>query len=191
MAHLKWPFKCTTFPSFNSTYQICSTSYCHSRASLAAILSLSIFFFKHQGPDCITRAQKNHLPGRGNVTIMDQASIASPEVTSGPGYGVTFTTYLHSISWVLRKAISLRTGTGNLFDKTLLVSTPSLGEGHVRISICVPKTHNNDSAPKKMVLVAEGGGFVLGQPTDGEHIDRQLSDRVSLVNQSIVIQCVK
>lgn len=114
---------------------------------------------------------------------MLQSSVQPPQVQStGPGYGLGYTCYLHSMSWVLRKGVAAFTGTGALFDKTLAVPTPGLGEGHVRISVCLPESANlypkSVCGPLPLILVAEGGGFVLGQPTDGEHIDRMLSDKV-------------
>lgn len=110
-----------------------------------------------------------------------QASIQAPEVTAGPGYSFLYALYLHSSAWLLRKAVAFWVDTTNLFDKTLSLPTPGLGGGHVRISVCVPKGRGTDNVPKGLLLVAEGGGFVLGQPADGEHIDRRLSDSVSSV----------
>ncbi|KAH6682147.1 alpha/beta hydrolase fold-domain-containing protein [Plectosphaerella plurivora] len=78
------------------------------------------------------------------------------------------------------------TGKGDLFDKCVTVEIPKLGEGHVRVSICVPRvTEEQDTASKPLILVAEGGGFVLGQPSDGETNDRMLSDAVNAVVVSV------
>ncbi|OJJ01770.1 hypothetical protein ASPVEDRAFT_83298 [Aspergillus versicolor CBS 583.65] len=76
-------------------------------------------------------------------------------------------------------------GTGDLFDKSLYVSTPGLGEGHVQVSVCVPNGPSASDGPKPLVLVMEGGGFVLGQPNDGEHVVRSLSDTVDAVVVSV------
>lgn len=114
---------------------------------------------------------------------MYQVSIRAPQVTTtGPKYSFPYAMYLHSSAWLLRKAVATFTGTGELFDKTLHVDTPGLGEGYVTISVCLPKTRSNEDpgSAKPLLLVAEGGGFVLGQPTDGEHIVRRLSDKVTL-----------
>lgn len=106
----------------------------------------------------------------------------APQIkTDGAAYGFLYTCYLHSVSWLLRKSVAAMTGTGDLFDKQFTVPTPGLGEGKVRISVCLPKTpliREQGCSPVPVVLVAEGGGFVLGQPSDGEHIDRMLSDEV-------------
>lgn len=127
---------------------------------------------------------------------MYQASIRAPQVTTtGPKYSFPYVLYLHSSTWLLRKAVASLTGTGELFDKTLHVDTPGLGEGRVTISVCLPKTHSNEDlgSAKPLLLVAEGGGFVLGQPTDGEHIVRRLSDKVTLsprpLRRSVLNRC--
>lgn len=62
---------------------------------------------------------------------------------------------------------------------------PKLGEGHLRVSICVPRSPAElDAGVRPLILVAEGGGFVLGQPTDGESNDRILRDSVSLYSRA-------
>lgn len=114
---------------------------------------------------------------------MDQKSVQAPKgVSVGPSYGLAYTCYIHTMSWVLRKGLATMTGNGALFDKQLTVPTPGLGEGHVRISVCLPRSkdpaNEQQRAPMPVILVAEGGGFVLGQPSDGEDIDRMLSDEV-------------
>ncbi|GJC86496.1 arylesterase [Colletotrichum liriopes] len=116
---------------------------------------------------------------------MEQTVVQQPQVTTGPGYSLTYSLYLHSLSWVLRKVVTLNTGSGALFDKTLTVTTPGLGEGHVRVSVCLPKGFDDSRTRMPLLLVAEGGGFILGQPSDGEHIDRRLSDRTGAVVVSV------
>lgn len=109
---------------------------------------------------------------------MDQNTIKPPVVTTAAGYSLPYTLYLHSTAWLLRNLVALMSGTGDLFDKNLYVDTPGLGEGHVKVSICIPNGPSAREGPKPLVLVMEGGGFVLGQPSDGEHIVRPLSDTV-------------
>jgi acetyl esterase len=74
------------------------------------------------------------------------------------------------------------TGPYGIFDQTLSVETPGLGEGHVHISVCLPRAASVatelEREARPLILVIEGGGFVLGQPSDGGHIDRMLCDRV-------------
>lgn len=110
---------------------------------------------------------------------MDQTFIHPPEVNSGPGYCISYNLYLHCTAWALRKAVASVTGTGELYDRLLSVSTPGLGEGKVDISVCTPKDHNISQGPLPLLMNIQGGGFILGQPTDGEHIDRSVCDEVS------------
>ena len=110
-----------------------------------------------------------------------QSNIPAPEVQDIKGYGLAYSTYLHSTAWLLRKAVQQFSGNGATIDKFIQVITPGLGEGHVRVAVCLPKGYSESDAerrPLPLLLVAEGGGFVLGQPTDGEHIIRPLSDDV-------------
>lgn len=109
---------------------------------------------------------------------MDQSKIPPPVATTAAGYSLPYTLYLHSSAWLLRKLVALMSGTGDLFDKNLYVDTPGLGEGRVSLSICIPNGPSVSEDPKPLVLVTEGGGFVLGQPSDGEHVVRPLSDTV-------------
>ncbi|CAH0039574.1 unnamed protein product [Clonostachys solani] len=108
-----------------------------------------------------------------------------PEVMIGTGYGPLYALYLHASSWVLRQAVAAQTSSGALFDKVLTVETAGLGEGRVKISVCLPPKEGGNRGPKPLLLVAEGGGFVLGQPADGEHIDRSISDKAGLVVISV------
>lgn len=109
---------------------------------------------------------------------MDQESVPSPEVTNGAGHSKPYAVYLHSTAWVLRKAVAWVSGTGKLFDKTVHIPTPGLGEGKVSVAVCIPQNQESPRNAYPLLLVAQGGGFVLGQPSDGEHIDRSLSDKV-------------
>ncbi|EUC47350.1 hypothetical protein COCMIDRAFT_90224 [Bipolaris oryzae ATCC 44560] len=100
----------------------------------------------------------------------------APQVTSGPGYSYAYSLYLHTAAWILRKAVASMTGTGARFDAQIAVPTPGLGEGSVRCSLCLPpegKLREGSQLP--LILVFEGGGFVLGQPSDGEDITRYVS----------------
>lgn len=111
---------------------------------------------------------------------MDQTDITKPSVQNGPGYSFAYSSYIHTTAWVLRKLVALMTGDGTLFDETFTVETPGLGEGKVSCSVCIPKnTDSMKDVAMPLLIVLEGGGFVLGQPSDGERFDRMLSDRVS------------
>jgi hypothetical protein len=112
-----------------------------------------------------------------------------PEVTTGTGYGRLYALYLHTSSWVLRQAVAAQTSSGALFDKVLTVETAGLGEGRVKISVCLPPNEGDNRSPKPLLLVAEGGGFVLGQPANGEHIDRSISDKVRHFASKESLEC--
>jgi hypothetical protein len=125
------------------------------------------------------RLDQRHTP---DIMSESQDKIAPPTVTAVQGYGLGYSLYLHSTAWLLRKAVQQVSGNGATIDKFINVDTPGLGEGHVKVAICIPEGHKKEdshSKPFPLLLVAEGGGFVLGQPTDGEHIIRPLSDDVS------------
>lgn len=111
---------------------------------------------------------------------MEQTDILSPEVTSGSGYGLFYTGYQHCAAALLRQVVSwLSPGTGLLFTREVIVETPGLGEGRVKCSVCLPdKTSGASNKTLPLILVFEGGGFILGQPKDGEHNSRILSDEV-------------
>lgn len=104
-----------------------------------------------------------------DVMSESQDGITLPKVSTVQGYGLGYSIYLYSTAWLLRKAVQQYRGSGATIDKFLSVDTPGLGEGHVKVGICIPKGHkksNSASRPLPLLLVAEGGGFVLSQPTD-------------------------
>ncbi|KAF9872442.1 hypothetical protein CkaCkLH20_09939 [Colletotrichum karsti] len=116
---------------------------------------------------------------------MLQEEIQPPVVSHGPGYGYLYSWYLHCTSAALRAVVASMSGTGALFDKIVSIPTPGLGDGQVTVSICLSRDGHGSRASAPLVLVAEGGGFVLGQPNDGEHILRPLADQVGAVIVSV------
>lgn len=58
------------------------------------------------------------------------------------------------------------------------METAGLGEGRVKISIYLLLKEGDNHGLKLLLLVTEGGGFILGQPADGEYIDRSISNKV-------------
>lgn len=114
---------------------------------------------------------------------MDQTAIRPPEVTSGPGYPFLYAVYLHATAAALRSVVSYINGRHDGFDRDLEIITPGLGPGKVKFSICLPpgyKETSRENNPVPLVLVLEGGGFVLGAPKDGKQNDRLMADKVSL-----------
>lgn len=110
---------------------------------------------------------------------MEQANVHPPEITKGPGYPIYYSMYLQGAAYLLRKATAWYTGTGEAFTYHGVVDTPNLGQGLAKYSACLPTGYIHDKKSLPLVLVIEGGGFVLGQPSDGERHDRLLSDKVS------------
>lgn len=110
---------------------------------------------------------------------MKQTEVPPPEISTGSGYPLYYSIYLHGTAYLLRKATAWYTGTGELFTKYGFVDTPGLGEGRVKFAWCLPEGHDQNMASLPLVLDIEGGGFVLGQPSDGERHNRFLCDKVS------------
>lgn len=112
---------------------------------------------------------------------MKQSDISAPVVTQGPDRPFWATLRLHVGSLILRNLVWLLTGDGNDYDEILYVPTPGLGDGRVRCVVCRPSrsagVSKGGQAP--LVLVLQGGGFILGQPEDGQKHDRKISDEVT------------
>jgi len=87
---------------------------------------------------------------------------------------------LHVGAAILRNLVWLMTGNGQDYDEKFYVPTPGLGAGRVRCAACRPSKAATASKeePLPLVLVLQGGGFVLGQPEDGQKHDRRISDEV-------------
>src|SRR3954453_22555488 len=98
---------------------------------------------------------------------MEQLKVQPPVVTYGKrGYSFPYAIYLHVTAALLRNLVSYTSGPHEGFDKDLFIDTPGLGNGKAKSFICLPD--NYDSKPKSVILVLEGGGFVLGEPKDGK-----------------------
>lgn len=114
---------------------------------------------------------------------MNLSTIQVPKVSDGVRYSRLYALYLHSTAALLRTAVSYFNGAHNGFDKDLVLNTPGLGNGTVSISVCLPPSYKDESVTKiqtssPLVLVLEGGGFVLGQPKDGKENDRLVANEV-------------
>ncbi|KAH8901735.1 alpha/beta-hydrolase [Thozetella sp. PMI_491] len=101
---------------------------------------------------------------------MKPGDIPLPVVTSGASYSAFYGLYLHSIAWLLRKLVAAMSGNGSNFDQQVEIATPDLGEGNIRLSICLPSTSRGQGEERPCILIFEGGGFILGQPNDGENL---------------------
>jgi len=113
---------------------------------------------------------------------MKQSAVTAPLVTSGPGLFAAFR--IHVLASLFRNYVWWLSGNGSDFDEVVYVDTPGLGSGRVRCAICYPA---NDTSLKScpLLLVFEGGGFILGQPEDGQRQDRRLADELGLVVISV------
>ncbi|PGH14608.1 hypothetical protein AJ79_02943 [Helicocarpus griseus UAMH5409] len=118
---------------------------------------------------------------------MESSKIPEPRVSKGKGYPWYHAVYLHLGAGILRNIVWSISGSGTNFDKYVTIETPGLGTGRVRCAVCLPRSPGNQQPNTKpklpLVLVIEGGGFVLGHPENGEHNDRLVSDKT----QSVVI----
>ncbi|EEY20210.1 alpha/beta hydrolase fold-3 domain-containing protein [Verticillium alfalfae VaMs.102] len=119
---------------------------------------------------------------------MKQDDIQPPRVTSGPGYPEAFAIQLETELSALRESIARQSSDGHLFDNRVTVDTPGLGEGHVKCSVCLPKAPVRTPefpAPLSLIILLEGGGFALGQPSDGEANAKFMSDKLNAIVVSL------
>ncbi|KPI42875.1 Carboxylesterase NlhH [Cyphellophora attinorum] len=119
---------------------------------------------------------------------MNQTEVHRPKIADGIRYPWYYAIYLHTTAAVLRSIVSYISGRHEGFDMDLVVETPGLGAGTAKISVCLPPAaddRESGTTPKPLLLVAEGGGFVLGQPKDGRHIDRMISDETGAIVISV------
>ncbi|KIX10716.1 uncharacterized protein Z518_01800 [Rhinocladiella mackenziei CBS 650.93] len=119
---------------------------------------------------------------------MDQTAIRAPEITVGTRYSFLYAVYLHATAAALRALVSYVNGRHEGFDKDLEIPTPGLGSGRVKVSVCLPSGYKDtakDENPLPLVVVLEGGGFVLGQPKDGRKNDRLMADETGAVVISV------
>ncbi|KAK2811310.1 hypothetical protein FQN50_002186 [Emmonsiellopsis sp. PD_5] len=129
---------------------------------------------------------------------MDPTTIPPPRLADEKSkrtktYPLFYSSYLHMGAVLFRLLVrAVSPGTGKLFDKWVTVDTPGLGEGKVQCALCFPRSsgeqavgdRNGDSKatlPLPLLLVADGGGFISGQPKDGEKGDRLLADKTNCI----------
>jgi len=113
--------------------------------------------------------------------LMEQSKVAAPRIISD-STSTLITGFdrlrIQVIAYVLRLYVWYISGDGADFDRITTVETPGLGSGQVRCAICLPRSSVLANEAKPLILVFEGGGFILGQPEDGQQHDRRLSDEV-------------
>ncbi|KAI1344235.1 alpha/beta hydrolase fold-domain-containing protein [Xylariaceae sp. FL0016] len=114
---------------------------------------------------------------------MQQEQVKQPAISHGRGHAWYYALYLWVATWIMRQLVHRFSGDGLHFSKRIRVSTPGLGRGSVSCSVCLPRGEHPRSLP--VLIVLEGGGFVLGEPNDGEQQSRMISDRVKTVVISI------
>lgn len=103
-----------------------------------------------------------------------QPPVVNPAAASSYLYGA----YLASTSWALRRLVATFSGDGKAFDKVIKILTPGLGEGSVPASVCLPQSKTPVGGRLPCVVVLEGGGFILGEPNDGQDMCREMANEV-------------
>jgi len=101
-----------------------------------------------------------------------QPVVINPAAAHSYLYGA----YLTSTSWALRRLVATFSGDGKAFDQVIKIPTPGLGDGNVSASVCLPQSKNPAGGRLPCVLVLEGGGFILGEPNDGQDMCREMAD---------------
>lgn len=111
---------------------------------------------------------------------MKQTEVGPPVIGLGSHGSLLWSPRKHIGASILRNLVWLLTGDGKDFDGSVYVDTPGLGEGRVRCRVCRPQQSPGEEGDKRvpLLMVLQGGGFILGQPEDGQKQDRQLSDEV-------------
>ncbi|KAG5746433.1 hypothetical protein H9Q70_010880 [Fusarium xylarioides] len=117
------------------------------------------------------------------TTEQDRVSI--PTVNDGQEWPFLFRIYLNCLTWTLRKLVTVLTGPNEGHDLEVKISTPGLGAGDVICSVWLPRSTNEAQPKHPLVLVLEGGGFVLGHPKDGRLNNRRIVDQTGAIVMSV------
>ena len=119
------------------------------------------------------------LNGYAQNRVSYWVCVPSPSLDPTSNWITTFDRLkIHVVAYVLRLYVWYISGDGVDFDRVTTIETPGLGSGQARCAICLPRSSVVASEAKPLILVFEGGGFILGQPEDGQQHDRRLSDEV-------------
>jgi hypothetical protein len=141
-------------------------------AMMPAVNTHNLQSLFHRSKEIRERCTCNH------TAIMKQADISIPKVVSGPSLPLLAGVKLHTLAFILRTCVWCISGDGSKFDRVIYVSTPGLGTGRVRCAVCLPEDPHRRVGSLPLLLCFEGGGFILGQPEDGQEHCRRLADEV-------------
>lgn len=108
----------------------------------------------------------------------EQGRVSIPTVKDGEEWPFLFRIYLNCVTWTLRQLVSFLTGPNEGHDLEVKINTPGLGAGYVICNVWLPRPTDEIQPKHPMVLVLEGGGFVLGHPKDGRLNNRRIVDEV-------------
>ncbi|SCV41356.1 uncharacterized protein FFFS_06344 [Fusarium fujikuroi] len=115
----------------------------------------------------------------------EQSRVSIPTVTDGQEWPFPYRIYLNCVTWTLRKLVSFLTGPNEGHNREVKISTPGLGAGYVICNVWLPKPTDDIQSKYPLVLVLEGGGFVLGHPKDGRLNNRQIVDQTGAIVMSV------
>ncbi|KAH7255120.1 alpha/beta hydrolase fold-domain-containing protein [Fusarium redolens] len=117
--------------------------------------------------------------------ITEQGRVSIPTVKDGQEWPFLFRIYLSCVTWTLRKLIAYLTGPNEGHDLEVKISTPGLGAGYVICNVWLPRPVDEIQTKHPLVLVLEGGGFVLGHPKDGRLNNRRIVEQTGAIVMSV------
>ncbi|KAF5544636.1 carboxylesterase [Fusarium mexicanum] len=132
-----------------------------------------------------------HYPEFGSLSHLhyimatEQRRVSIPTVKDGDEWPSLFRIYLNCLTWILRKLVLLLTGPNEGHDLKVKIDTPGLGAGYVVCNIWLPRPTEETQAKHPLVLVLEGGVFVLGHPKDGRLNNRRIVDQTGAIVMSV------
>ncbi|EXK38466.1 hypothetical protein FOXG_04759 [Fusarium oxysporum f. sp. lycopersici 4287] len=115
----------------------------------------------------------------------EQGRVSIPTVKDGEEWSFLFRIYLNCVTWTLRQLVSFLTGPNEGHDLEVKINTPGLGAGYVICNVWLPRPTDEIQPKHPLVLVLEGGGFVLGHPKDGRLNNRRIVDETGAIVMSI------
>ncbi|CZR43811.1 uncharacterized protein FPRO_07272 [Fusarium proliferatum ET1] len=115
----------------------------------------------------------------------EQSRVSIPTVTDGQEWPFPYRIYLNCVTWTLRKLVSFLTGPNEGHDREVKISTPGLGAGYVICNVWLPSPTDDVQFKYPLVLVLEGGGFVLGHPKDGRLNNRRIVEQTGAIVMSV------